>query len=212
MTRPLDVQILEMMASKICHDLISPIGAVNNGVEFMREMGADAGDDAVDLIAFSAAQASAKLKAYRIAYGAGGADSHITLDDVYQAIQGIIEGDKKFSQDWDANGPLKSAAYERGYCKVITCLLLLALDCLPRGGSVIVQKNDSGGTVILATGQDARLKPGTDQALNMSIESDDVQPQNVHAYLCGVLAVYYGFALSFTEGQDGQVNFSITKE
>jgi len=72
MSVTIDTDILELMASKVCHDLISPIGAVNNGIEFLTEMGPDAGEEVTDLIAFSASQASAKLKAFRMAYGVGG--------------------------------------------------------------------------------------------------------------------------------------------
>ena len=57
---PLNAAVLELLASRICHDLISPVGAVNNGVEFLEEMGADAGAEAIQLIAHSARQASVR--------------------------------------------------------------------------------------------------------------------------------------------------------
>jgi histidine phosphotransferase ChpT len=85
--KPIDVAMLEVLASKICHDLISPIGAVNNGVELIEDMGPDAGPEATALIAFSAQQASAKLQAFRMAYGIGGADSNIKPEDVHKAIE-----------------------------------------------------------------------------------------------------------------------------
>ena len=102
MSNTIDTGILEILSSKICHDLISPIGAVNNGIEFLTEMGPDAGEEVTDLIAFSANQASAKLKAYRMAYGAGGADDSIKPEEVDQAIEDIISAEGKIKQDWDA--------------------------------------------------------------------------------------------------------------
>ncbi len=97
----IDFRVLEILTSKICHDLISPIGAVNNGVEFMQEMGLEDAGDGLDLIAFSAQQAGAKLHAYRMAYGAGGADNSIKPEDVYDAIQDVIGPDNKIRQAWD---------------------------------------------------------------------------------------------------------------
>ena len=78
MSKQIDTHVLEILASKICHDLISPIGAVNNGVELMEEMGPDAGPEATGLIAYSAHQASAKLQVFRVAYGVGGAACQVT--------------------------------------------------------------------------------------------------------------------------------------
>lgn len=106
MSVTIDTDILELMASKICHDLISPIGAVNNGIEFLTEMGPDAGEEVTDLIAFSASQASAKLKAYRMAYGAGGADDSIKPEEVHRAIEDIVGAEKKIVQEWDPYAPL----------------------------------------------------------------------------------------------------------
>ena len=76
---------LEALSSKICHDLISPIGAVNNGLEILEELGADAGEEVIELISFSAAQASAKLRAFRMVYGSGGSDNNLKASDAHEA-------------------------------------------------------------------------------------------------------------------------------
>jgi len=95
------IHVLELLASKICHDLISPVGAVSNGVEILEELGADAGDDVTNLISFSATQASSKLKTMRMAYGLGGSDDSIKMEDVHQLFADYIEGEKRLSQNWD---------------------------------------------------------------------------------------------------------------
>ena len=81
--------VIELLASRICHDLVSPVGAINNGVEFMEETGDDAEQraEALNLIAHSASQASAKLMAFRIAYGSGGRDPNIKPEDVQKAFR-----------------------------------------------------------------------------------------------------------------------------
>ncbi|MCF8496275.1 MAG: hypothetical protein K9G62_06380 [Alphaproteobacteria bacterium] len=209
MTTPITMRVLEMMASKICHDLISPIGAVNNGVEFMRDMGADSAGDAADLIAFSAAQASAKLQAYRMAYGAGGADANIKPEDVYKAIHGIIVQDKKIKQDWDFNADLGYGRdYPKGYCKLLACALLLAMDCLPRGG-VLSVKAGANGTLIRAEGTNAAPRAGMEEALSLSTPIEKVEPIVMHGYLSGLLAEHYGFDLAVAEKGDGFMSVAL---
>ncbi|HRQ61461.1 MAG TPA: hypothetical protein PLO23_08135, partial [Alphaproteobacteria bacterium] len=101
MTEKIDIHVLELLASKICHDLISPVGAVANGVEFLEDMEIEGADDILGLINFSAKQGSAKLQAYRMAYGAGGADSSIKPEDVHKIFGSFIALDEKVKQDWD---------------------------------------------------------------------------------------------------------------
>src|SRR5688500_6225011 len=89
--------VIELLARRICHDLVSPVGAINNGVEFMEEMG-DAPEqrkEALGLISHSASQAAAKLMAFRIAYGSGGRDANIKPEDVQKAFSQLITADGK---------------------------------------------------------------------------------------------------------------------
>jgi len=151
MSQTIDADLLELLASKICHDLISPIGAVNNGIELMEEMGPDGAPEAIELIAYSATQASAKLQAFRMAYGAGGADANIKPEDVYKTIEQIVGPDKKVTQAWDARGDFGSLREKEGFCKILICVLLLAIEALPKGGKLSVS-NQSGAIIVRAEG------------------------------------------------------------
>lgn len=206
MSDKLDVEILELLASKICHDLISPIGAVNNGVEILEEMGAEAGADVTELIAYSAASASAKLQAYRLAYGAGGADRNLKPEDVYEAIEAVIRQDQKISQDWDPHGPLGFEEYPKGYCKMLAATLLLALEALPRGGTVTVSAAENA-TRIEARGERAAPKERTQEALSLSEDPDIRQPKHVHPYICALLARHYDFGLEIEAIEDDAVAY-----
>ena len=86
MTVVLNPRVLELVSSRICHDLVSPVGAINNGVELIQELGEDAGAEAMQLIAASAVQASARLKCFRLAYGAAGTDKNIGFREVKDAF------------------------------------------------------------------------------------------------------------------------------
>jgi len=208
----LDTNVLQLMASKICHDLISPIGAIGNGVEFLEDMGADAIDDAMPLIKHSATQASAKLQAYRIAYAAGGADGHVKPEDVYKAINGIISGDGKVTQDWtpDANMAVPDDHYERpvAYCKFLTCLLLMVLDCLPKGGVLSVAA-DGNQTTVTGSGENAGFREQMTDAIKLDLSNDVLEPKHAHAVLTGLLAQNYGYDLS-TQSANDSVSITIT--
>ncbi|MCB9982386.1 MAG: hypothetical protein H6861_01755 [Rhodospirillales bacterium] len=210
MSTPIDTGLLELLASKICHDLISPIGAVNNGIEFLTEMGADAGDEVTDLIAFSASQASAKLKAYRMAYGAGGADDSIKPEEAHQAIQDIVGAEKKITQSWDPYGDLGYEDRPKAFCKMLVCALLLGMDCLPKGGTLSVGAGANANlTLVSAKGPDASIREGNAAALNLSMPRGQLEPKYVHAYITGVLAEHYGYKLSVTKTGDDSVEITM---
>ena len=209
MTQKIDLGFLELLSSKICHDLISPIGAIANGVEFMEEMGADADEEVTGLIKFSATQASAKLQAYRMAYGAGGGDVSIKPEDVHKAFGKFIELDKKIMQDWDPYAPLGPEERASGFSKLLMCALLLSVECLPKGGTIKVSEGGNNITLIRAEGPDAALKSPMDAALDNSMDRDSIEPRYVHAYMTGLLAKNYDFELKTNASGTDFVEFAL---
>lgn len=211
MSDSIDMGTLEMLASKICHDLISPIGAVNNGIEFLTEMGPDAGEEVTDLIAFSAGQASAKLKAYRMAYGAGGADDSIKPEDVHDSIQSIVGAEDKIKQDWDPYGDFGYGDDRpRAFCKILISALILAMDCLPKGGTLSVGAGKNAGeTSVTASGEDASIRERSAEALSLSLSKAELEPKYVHAYVSGLLSQTYGYGMSI-QNNDGGIEITIT--
>jgi len=210
MSNTANVAILEVLASKICHDLISPIGAINNGLEILEEMGADGAEDVIGLVSFSAQQASAKLQAYRMAYGAGGSDSNLKPEDVHAAIEDYIGTEKKFTQDWDPHGSVNFEDRPKAYCKMLTAAILLIVEALPKGGTISLEGDEATGIVTLTgTGENASLRDYVEEALSGLLPYQDVEPRLVHAYITGLLAQHYGYTLEFTGNGDGQVTLQI---
>lgn len=202
-------KILELMASRICHDIISPVGAVNNGVEFLEEMGPDELEEGLSLISYSATQASAKLMAFRLAYGAGGADPNIKPEDIQKAFSSLIRGDGKVSQVWDPYGKLGPDPLPPGFCKMLMCCLMLAQEALPKGGSVSVKPGDDDDTLIIAEGENAGLRENTEEALNNSLAPDDVDPRLVHPFTVGMIGKLHNFTITVPEKSEGKVVFSL---
>lgn len=207
----LSPEILELLASRICHDLISPVGAVHNGVEFLQEMGAEAGGEAIDLIAHSAEMAAAKLQIFRLAYGAGGRDPSIKPEDVHAAFENMIQLDSKVEQDWDPHGDLGFDMRPDGYIKLLTGALLLAHECLHKGGNLKVTAGPAPDTThIIAEGTGAVLRDNIDRALACNIEVSALDPRLVHPYVMGIFGDHYNLSLRVAETAAERITFAIT--
>lgn len=202
MSKPPDVRVLEMMASKICHDLISPVGAIANGVEFLEDMGADAGEEVTGLISYSAAQASAKLKALRLVYGAGGADSSIKPKEVHDIFEDFIMGENRIRQNWNLQDPIGLREPTTGFAKMLMACLLLTCEALPKGGTITVGEDGDHITLIKGEGENAGFRDGYLNALRHKITPADLEPKFVHAYMTGLLADSYSYTIEVDESQN----------
>ena len=209
---PITAQTLEILSSRICHDLIGPVSAVNNGVEFWEEMGADAGDDAIGLIGHSAAQASYKLQLFRLAYASGGAEIHVKLDDIKAAFSNFIE-ELRAELVWE----LPEAAYEgalpRGFCKVALNLMMVGVDMLPKGGNIVVRDASTGESHkidISLEGEDLAVNIDYKDALDGKTKPENLSPKTVHPYMTMAYAEQYGLRVHI-EPTDAGVCLSISK-
>lgn len=192
------VRLLELISSKVCHDLISPVGAVSNGVEILEEMGPD--DDVTSLISFSAAQANAKLKTMRLAYGLGGSDTGIRLEEIHQTFDEFITGDNRVKQDWDAHLDLGFEP-KTGFPKMFMCTLLLISDALPKGGTITVSAEDNDTIVVTGHGENADFRDGVTNALIPETSANDLDPKLIHPYITGLFAQTYGFNIDTDTSQ-----------
>src|SRR5215217_3407002 len=122
-----------LLCSRVCHDIISPVGAINNGLELLDEGGADA--DAMDLIRTSALNASVRLKFARLAFGASGsAGASIDTGEAEKAARDFASVEKKTEITW--TGP--RVIIPKNRVKLLLNLFLIAYGAIPRGGSVAV--------------------------------------------------------------------------
>ena len=189
----LDIRVVELLCSRLCHELVSPVGAINNGVELIEEMGSDMADEAIGLIAHSADQASRRLQLLRLAYGAAGETSGMA--DVVQAAEGYFAG-TKHKLEWQPGRLGQGAPMPQGTGKVLLNLVILGEEALPHGGRITVEPGPGGDPVVIAAGRSAGLRPETLQALSGSADIDSLTPRTVHAYATGRFAEYYGMRAS----------------
>lgn len=185
------LDLAALLCSRVCHDLISPVGAIVNGLEVLEE---DKDEEtrtfALDLIKKSARQASAKLQFCRLAFGAAGsAGAQIETGDAEKVARGLIE-DGKTTIVW--NLPRELAAKNR--VKLLLNMVLVACGTIPRGGTVTVGAAE-GGYRVAATGLNARLTTATADLL----AGNPAQPVDAHAIqpvYTGILARDCGLTVS----------------
>ena len=186
MKTDLDIRVVELLCSRLCHELVSPVGAINNGVELIEEMGADMADEAIGLIAHSADQASRRLRLLRLAYGAASSDKS-GLAEVAQAAEGYFAG-SKIKLEWPPGRLEQASQLQPGIGKVLLNLIILAEEALAYGGRIVIEPGSDGNPRVAAIGRNAGLKAEAAQALTGDIAIETLTPRTVHAYVTGRFA------------------------
>ena len=149
---PQSIDFASLLCSRLCHDLMSPVGAVNNGLELLADED-DPGMRArcMELLADSARASADKLKFFRLAFGAaGGFGEGIAVRDVRQVVEGLVHGNARIALGWLVDSDMLS----RSETRLLLNLVLIAFDALVRGGRLDVGV-EQGDVVVRAEG--ARL-------------------------------------------------------
>ncbi|MET0278567.1 MAG: histidine phosphotransferase ChpT [Pseudorhodoplanes sp.] len=190
------LDLAALLCSRVCHDLISPVGAIVNGLEVME----DDNDQetkafAMDLIKKSVKQASAKLQFCRIAFGAAGsAGAQIDLGDAEKVARGFLEDDKT-KIEWN----LPRLLMAKNRVKLLLNMLLIAGQSIPRGGKLIVDpvgEGDSMGFKISATGGYAKVPQAVPDLLAGGSHDGSVDAHAVQPYYTGLLAKDCGLTVA----------------
>jgi histidine phosphotransferase ChpT len=190
---PLDLAAL--LCSRVCHDLISPVGAIVNGLEVMED---DKNEEtqafAMELIKKSVKVASARLQFCRIAFGAAGsAGAQIDLGDAESVARGFLDEDK-IKLSWN----LPRLLLPKNRVKLLLNLIVIATQVIPRGGTLTIDpvgEGDAMGFRITAKGLNARVP----QAMPDLLSASAAAPIDAHAiqpHYTGLLARECGLTLS----------------
>jgi histidine phosphotransferase ChpT len=195
-----DLDLASLLCSRVCHDIISPVGAIANGLELMDDPETDAElrATALDMVRSSAKSATAKLKFCRIAFGASGsAGAHIDMGEAGETAIAFV-GDEKIKLEWKAPRENRPKAE----VKLLLNMLLLAMAGIPRGGVVTVTAEDKNFTV-KAKGERAKLPLPTADVLTGSIPLEQLDARLVQPYYSKMLAESAGLTLTMQmEGED----------
>jgi histidine phosphotransferase ChpT len=200
---PLDLAAL--LCSRVCHDLISPTGAIVNGLEVLDEDNDEETKKfALDLIRKSARTASARLQFCRLAFGAAGsAGAQIDTGDAEKMSRGFIEDDKT-KLTWT----LPRALLPKNRVKLLLNLLIIATQAIPRGGMLSVEPIGTGETAgfrIVASGLGARIPAGVPDLIGGQSESGAVDAHAIQPFYAGLLARDCGLTVSLQVDGDSVV-------
>lgn len=181
------LELAQLLASRICHDLISPVSAVNNGLELLEEGEEDEEMrvKALELIAQSAKLASAKLQIMRTAFGAGQMLSEATsAEEINKLINPLLQGNKIhiswLSQD------AKSSYFTQNQARFLVNMLLLCCEALPRGGEISIQVENDGFCFTL-TGNKVIFPEDKEAFLCSSEKSLPQEPRLIGLYVVRLL-------------------------
>ncbi|MDR6303861.1 histidine phosphotransferase ChpT [Nitrobacter vulgaris] len=195
------LELAALLCSRVCHDLISPVGAIVNGLEVLDDdPKPDDREFALDLIRKSAKIASARLQFCRLAFGAAGsAGAQIDLGDAQNMAKGHFE-DGKITLAWN----LPRLLLPKNRVKLLLNLLMIAQQTIPRGGVLTVDSLGQGeamGFRITAAGLNARVsQPVAD--LLASGSSNTVDAHAVQPYYTRLLADACGISISLVADGD----------
>lgn len=187
-----------LLASKLCHDIISPVGAVQSGLELLDEMPGD--EESMALVRNSTKSAVAKLQFARIAYGASGSSAaQIDLGDARQVAEGLM-GFERATLSWTG----ERAYVAKNIAKLILNLVVIANASVPRGREVrvdIARLEPSPEITVQAIGTPLRV-PAKFRALLAGEIADPIDAHGVQPYYTLLLAQELGLDVTMTQSED----------
>lgn len=191
------LQLAELMASKLCHDLVGPVGATANGAELLSDMTME--EEALALTATSASQAAKTLQYYRLAFGASGGLRN-DYDELRSVSQGLLEI-RGLEISWSLE-PTEETPL--GTTKLLANLVGVGAEALPRGGSIEGGvRSEEGATAVYvhAKGSGAQLRADALVALDPASD-EEITPRGVQAYYAFSLTQSLGGTLGQESGDD----------
>lgn len=204
-----ELEFAALLVSRVCHDLVSPLGAVVNGLEVLEEEhDAAMRKDALRLVASSADQALQRLQFLRLAFGAAGSSgAEVDMDEVGKMVAGWFSG-SRISVRWENHTQI----WPKAWAKLAMNAAMIMADCLPRGGRLIFapgENPDKNGFTILAAGPGARVTEATAETLGGIRSVEKYDARGVQPVLTRALAQELGAELALHPGAD-QVEFMAT--
>lgn len=204
-----EIMVVRLACSKLCHDLISPVSAVNNGLELVGDsMANDA--EAMDLITSSARAAADRLQYYRVAFGFSGGSGQSLM-----ALQTLLKPfvtDAKCKSTWDIDPGIAQSVLSLDAAQIVLNGIAVGLDCLPRSGDVgVALSPDAEGRlrlVVNVVGPSVRIRDEPYEALTKPINEIDLTVRAIQAALLRLVAARVGSTIAVTS-ESGRVTLSI---
>lgn len=177
-----------LMCARICHDLVSPIGALSAAIEVLDdEENTEMRDDALDLIRLSSKQAAAKLQFLRLAFGAGGSAPGVLGIEQLQSLTANMYGDGKSEIEWAMDGD----SLPKQGARLLLNLIMQGVMAIPRGGQLRIEggvKGEATTLVLTASGPKARLNSDFALTLEGRAPEGGFDGRNIQSFYAGMIA------------------------
>lgn len=195
-------RLAAFIASRICHDLISPVASVNSALELLQEPGdAEMKAQAEQLLHNGAESAGARIQLLRYAFGSAGlSDTAADRHEVQKIVDGFMAGHKP-SVEWE----IDTQHFSCGHARVLMNLVIMATAAVPRGGVVFLKvgNDESGLTVVaIAKGPKARLSEFTEAALSGNTPEEGWSARTIQPLFANMVAADLGGAISATAEEE----------
>ena len=205
------VDLASLLCSRLCHDLMSPVGALNNGIELLAdEQDPDMRERCLELLADSARASANKLKFFRLAFGAaGGFGEAINTDEAHAALEGVFGPERRIELGWMVGDD----KLPKGAVKLLLNVALLAGDALVRGGRLDVGAERSADALelaIRAEGPRILLDPALRETLAKGSTGGTVEPRTAGAWLAHSLAAEAGGTIRLSDPADEVLVIGVT--
>lgn len=205
------IDFASLLCSRLCHDMLSPVGALNNGIELLAdEHDPEMRGKVLELLSDSARASANKLKFFRLAFGAaGGFGDQVDAREAKTAIEGVFGGGGRIQLGW----LVEDATLSKPAIKLLLNLALIAGDALVRGGRLDVGAETSDGIteiVIRAEGDRLVLDPELRLALLGQVDEDKLAPRAAAAWLAYKLAASGGGAIQASDPAEPFLLFGAT--
>jgi histidine phosphotransferase ChpT len=192
--------IAEILCTRLCHDITGPIGAVNNGAEFLEEENFNMNEDALKLITDSAREAVSRLQFFRQSYGVIKDSGDVPLSDKKDLVDAFLR-QTRVKLDWpDTHTDASGVGISQGMAKLLLNMVVLVTGSLIKGGtlSVRIEKSGVDGKQVRVRGEGDSIKADEQivAALRNLLPMDQLSPKNVQAVFSQRMAEHLGITLS----------------
>ena len=205
------IDLASLLCSRLCHDLLSPVGALNNGIELLAdEQDPEMRERCLELLAESARASANKLKFFRLAFGAGGGfGDEIDTHEAKGALEGLYGPEKRIELGWIVAGE----RLPKGAVKLLLNLAMIAGDALVRGGRLDVgaeRSEQSIEMVIRAEGPRVLVDPTLRETIVKGASGGTVEPRAAGAWLAHMLAAEAGGSIQLSDASSELLLIGVT--
>ncbi|MEZ5743379.1 MAG: histidine phosphotransferase family protein [Sphingomonadaceae bacterium] len=197
------VDLASLLCSRLCHDMLSPVGALSNGLELLaEEQDPQMRERCFELLEQSAKISTDKLKFYRLAFGAaGGYGDMVDVSEARSLVEGLVSNNERITLDWRLAGD----SLPKAAVKTLLNFALFAYDSLVRGGTLeIAAEHANGATeiVVRAEGKKIAFDEDVGEALQCPLDEGGMTSRNAPAVMLREMA----------DATGGKLQYALTEE